>query len=215
MSVAGPSHALAIQFRVTDLVNTTPGEDLWRYDYRVGNRAFMTGQGFFIEFDYNTVRQLQDPPPAVNGDWDPQVTQPDLILTDNGLYDAWALVDSPSLADLFSVTFVWSGGATGPGPQPYTLYDANFNVIETGRTAPAVPTSAPAALIVIGLFGLAATRRRRVRTPKSHALARSHSGPRPGAPTHRAGGRGGLRDRRALAGLSQISQRLRRSGISS
>jgi len=164
MSVAGPSHAFAIQFRVTDLVNTTPGEDLWRYDYRVGNGTFLTGQGFSIEFDYNTLSQLQDPPPVINGDWDPLVTQPDLGIPDNGFYEAWALANGPSLADLFSVTFVWNGGATEPGPQPYSVYDANYNVIETGSTAPAVPTPAPAALIAIGLFGLAATRRPRVQT---------------------------------------------------
>lgn len=171
MVVTGPGHATAIQFLATDLADSTPGEDLWRYDYRVGNRNFLMDEGFFIEFDYNRYSRLQYPPPLVNNDWDPQVSQPDLILTDNGLYDALALTDSPSLGDLFSVTFVWSGGATTPGSQPYTIYDTAFNPIETGATTRAVPIPASAALVASGLFGLAARRRRaasRDQPPRGH-----------------------------------------------
>jgi hypothetical protein len=153
MSFTGPSHALTIQFMATDLTNTTPGEDLWRYDYRVSNGTFLKDQGFFIEFDYNTYSNLQDPPPAVNGDWDVLVTQPDLALTDNGLYDALALADGPSLNDLFSLTFVWGGGATAPGSQPYTIYDASLTTIQTGNTI-AVPIPASEALVQVGLAGL-------------------------------------------------------------
>ncbi len=164
-----PSHATTIQFLATDLTNTIPGEDLWRYDYRVDNRAFVMDEGFFIEFDYNIYSNLQFPPPVVNSDWDPQVTQPDLILMDNGIYDALALIDIPSLTDLFSVIFVWSGGAAAPGSQPFTIYDTAFNPVETGVTTPAVPIPAPtpAVLIAFGLFGLAARRRFPPKTPST------------------------------------------------
>ena len=160
LALTAPAHAIQIEYLATDLTDTTPGQDLWRYDYRVGNGTFLAGQGFFVEFDYNTTSDLQDPPPAVNGDWDPQVAQPSQIIPDTGLYDALARADSPALANLFSVEFVWSGGVTGPGSQPFTVYDAAFAPIETGNTVAATPIPAPAALIAIGLLALSVPRRR-------------------------------------------------------
>ncbi len=158
--LAAPVHAFQIEFRATDLPDIVAGEDLWRYDYRVSDGTFLTGQGFFVQFDYNLYAALGDPPPAVNGDWDPAVAQPSQILPDDGLYDAMALVDNPSLLNLFSVEFIWSGGAAGPGAQPFTIYDAAFDPIENGTTRVEAPIPAPAALLAAGLLPLVRTRRR-------------------------------------------------------
>lgn len=171
LALTAPVHAFEVQFRATDLIDNTSSQDLWRYDYRVSDGTFLLGQGFYVEFDYNTTSNLQDPPPAVNGDWDPQVAQPSQIIPDTGLYDALARADNPSLANLFSVEFVWSGGATGPGSQPFTVYDAAFAPIETGNTVAATPIPAPAALIAIGLLALSVPgAARRVR--RAHHRAR-------------------------------------------
>ncbi len=159
--LTAPAQAVQIDYWTTNLPDTVPGEDLWRYDYRVSDGTFLAGQGFFVQFDYNLYADLGDPPPAVNGDWDPAVAQPSQILPDDGLYDALALVDNPSLLNLFSVEFIWSGGPAGPGAQPFTIYDAAFAPIETGTTRAAAPIPAPAALLAAGLLPLVRIRRRR------------------------------------------------------
>ena len=76
---------------------------------------------------------LEDPASFVNSDWDILVLQPDTFLPDNGVYDALALINNPSLLDTFSLSFVWLGTGT-PGSQSFELYDNTFNVIETGVT---------------------------------------------------------------------------------
>ena len=171
--VAGSAPAIEIQYVATELPETTPGEDLWRYDYFVSDMSFLQDQGFFVEFDFTTYSDLQDPPMVVNGDWSPIVIQPDNFFPDNGFYDALALVDDPSLANAFSLTFVWFGGATAPGSQPFTAYDETFQPIATGTTVPvaAIPLPSVAALLVLGLIGLKAARRRVKWTP----LARSRT----------------------------------------
>lgn len=164
LAAAGWAQGVAIHYRVTDLADTGSGPDRWRADYMVTGGPFLAGEGFVIEFDFDLYSQLQDPPAPVNGDWDIVVLQPDVGLSDNGFYDAIALGDNASLADLFSVTFVWQGAVGIPGPQPYTIYDSSFAAVATGMTVALpqnVPVVAPLALIGAGMLGLAAARRRK------------------------------------------------------
>lgn len=157
MAWPGAAQAITVRFESLDLPDTTPGQDLRQYRYTVSDFTFTAGHGFDVLFDPALYQALEDPPPPVNADWDVIVLQPDPVLPDVGRYDALAVVDNPSLADLFTVSFVWLGTGT-PGAQPFEVFDSSFQVIASGRTAPlavAVPEPASLVLIGLGLGGLA------------------------------------------------------------
>ncbi len=161
--VAQPCAASPIQisYVATDLADVVIGEDLWRYDYFVSGFAFSTEQGFAVYFDHALYASLQDPPPAVNADWDPLTFQPDAALASPGAYDALALVAGASLADPFPVAFVWLGGPQTPGSQPFDLYELDaglLTTLESGTTVPLgqpIPEPATVALLAIGAGGAA------------------------------------------------------------
>ena len=148
-----PAIAVTFRFEVVDLADTTPGQDLWECRYNITGLALTTGQGFTIFFDFNLYKLLQSPPPFVNADFDLLVAQPDLALNSNGFYDAQALRSNPSFADPFKVRFVWlgTGGAT-PGPQPYTVYNADFSTQSQGQTTNVPEPSALTLLLVSLVF---------------------------------------------------------------
>ncbi len=127
--------AAVIRYDVVDLPDpaVVPGEDHWQYRYVVSDFVFETDQGFSIFFDPDRYDDLQDPPPAVGGDWDIQVFQPDTGIPDDGFYDGVAQVDSPSLATTFVVNFVWQGAGL-PGSQSFEIFDTDFSTLETGQT---------------------------------------------------------------------------------
>jgi hypothetical protein len=163
----GSTQATIIQFTETDLNDALgPGGDLWQYSYVVSDFTFPLNFGFSVFFTPNLYSNLEDPPPAVNADWDSITLQPDSALPDAGLYDALALIDNASLADPFTVRFVWLGEpGTTPGTQPFAINtfnaEGNFlSVTETGQTqAPAVvPEPDTLVLLSIGLLGLVGRR---------------------------------------------------------
>ena len=96
-------------------------------------------------FDRTINSPLQSAPRFVNGDWDPITVQPDLPLNSDGFYDALALRHAPSLADPFKVNVVWRGTGA-PGPQPFTIYDTNFQPLVHGQTT-SVPEPSAFALL--------------------------------------------------------------------
>lgn len=150
--------AISIVYEATNSTDTTPGEDLWQYTYWLSDYSFDTDYGFTVYFDYQLYSNLEDPPPTVNSDWDPIVWQPDPSLPDDGAYDALALVDNASLADPFTVSFVWLGSGN-PGDQYFEVYDPSFNTVASGQTAP-VPEPATFLLIATGLLGFAGFRKK-------------------------------------------------------
>lgn len=171
------SHAATITYIATDLTDTTVGENLWEYSYRVGGTTFAQFEGFSIYFDYTKYKSLEDPPPGV-ADWVPLTFQPEpLVLLSNGIYDAQASVANPSLLNPFTVTFVWLGAGT-PGAQPFDLYrvDPTSNPndptlifgVDPGVTIPdasAIPEPSTLMLAASGLmFAARALRRRRGQT---------------------------------------------------
>jgi hypothetical protein len=109
-------------------------------------------QALSVFFDSTLYSQLQNPVPIDNADWDVLVMQPDpLLFADAGVYDALALVNSPSLADSFSVDFIWLGEGV-PSIQNFEIYDANFEVTASGNTVSTVPLPASLWLFLSGLW---------------------------------------------------------------
>ena len=160
LAFPGGTQATTIQFTATDLNDASgPGGDLWQYSYVVSGFTFPMNDDFSILFSPNLYRGLENPPPPVT-DWDILTLQPDPALPADGLYDALALADNASLANPFTVRFVWLGGSgTTPGAQPFaiTAFDAQGNVlrvVETGQTTSAVPEPGTFVLLVTGLVGL-------------------------------------------------------------
>lgn len=155
-----PASSAVISYTAVDVSDVTVGEDLWRYDYAVSGASFGSFEGFSLRFDPALYGALEDPPVSPSGDWFVSVVQPDAGLPADGIYNALALVDGASLADVFSVSFVWLGTGT-PGAQAFELYDDSFSVTETGRTrAPGVSVPEPAAVLLLGfcVLGLAGAR---------------------------------------------------------
>ena len=158
-----------IFYEPTDIIDSTSGQDLWQYRYTVSDVAFDVDQGFSIEFDRSLYEDLQSPPPPVNGDWNVLTLQPDLLLPDDGFYDAFALVIGASLSDQFSVQFVYLGTGT-PGSQAFTInqFDAQGNFeseLDRGVTQLATPGPSeipePSTLVfaLVGLTCLTIARR--------------------------------------------------------
>ena len=127
--VAPASHAILIEYEALDLVNTTPGTDLWQYNYYVSDHDFFTDQGFSIWFDPNLYNNLTLA--STSPVWNAIAVQPDTLLPDAGYYDALAQVDHASLASPFSVQFTWLGNGV-PGSQRFDLYNlSNGNLVVT------------------------------------------------------------------------------------
>lgn len=170
MLFAVPAGATTIAYQTINLADTVPGQDLWEYHYTVTGQSFLANQGFTIYFDPQFYTLLEDPAPTVNGDWDIFVAQPNAAGMLQGFYDAFALVDSASLADPFVLTFVWLGGPSVPGSQPTTInqFDQDGNLLDAvpGHTVPAIegPVAAvpePTTLVLFTAGGLVAFARRR------------------------------------------------------
>lgn len=160
---AGICQATAISYTATDLTDVVSGEDLWEYSYSVSENTFDTDYGFTIYFDLGLYDFLDPAPAAPNVDWDVISWDPDPFLPDGGGYDALARTDNASLADLFTISFVWLGGAGGPGAQAFDVYDPSWQTIESGSTTSAaapVPEPATMLLFATGLAGLAGYRKK-------------------------------------------------------
>ena len=162
VGTAGLAHATVIEYTATDLADINSGEDLWQYSYTVSDNTFAADTGFTIYFDLGLYDLLDPAPTAPNADWDVLTWDPDPSLPDDGAYDAYALTDGASLANTFTVSFVWTGGGVGPGAQYFEVYDGlSWSVLENGTTTPGTaPVPEPATMVLFGtgLAGLVGSR---------------------------------------------------------
>ncbi len=134
-----------ITYKVTNLSDVVPGEDLWQFEYQVSAFPFGVNQGFTIFFKVGDFEKLQSSPPPVFPDWGVRTIQPDPLLPDDGFYDGLSLnAGGASLADPFVLDFVWKGSGT-PASQPYYIYDLrpSFTVLTSGFTVPATAVPEP------------------------------------------------------------------------
>jgi hypothetical protein len=164
-----PATAATIQYQATDLPDLVVGEDLWQYEYSPSGLVFQVDQGFAVFFDYTLYDDLQLVAP-LPPDWDPIVANPIPALTSNGFYDALALVNAPSLAGPFRVSFTWLGApGTAPGSQPFEIYELDAQgapvPFESGQTiapsATEVPEPSTMFLVMTGVAVARGLRKRR------------------------------------------------------
>jgi hypothetical protein len=157
---------ISIQYSVTPL-----GGNVYEYVYSVYNNGTLPGNGsvqlFDIDFDTSLYSALQiSTPSSFNLQWSQEILAGGLGYPAE--FDVCAApASSPSCPPFsgsgipvystlagFSVTFDWLGSGT-PGPQPFEVYDSNFNKLQSGETA----TPEPSSLCLIALaFSLTACR---------------------------------------------------------
>jgi len=161
LSAAGLANASnAISYTALNLADENAGDDLWRYTYTVTGDSFATGTGFAIDFEKSLFVLPERQQTAPNSDWYIQTYTSEFEST-IAVYDAYALVDNASLADQFSIDFVWTGEAAGPGTQYFAVYNQNEGtVLQNGMTSP-VPVPAAVWLLGSGLATLAGSRLRK------------------------------------------------------
>ena len=143
------TQATIINYTVSPL-----GGGQWQYDYMVQNDTLV---GPIAEFTIYFQPNLYENLAVISSplDWDSIVIQPDTALPADGFFDALSLsaVLFPGGADgLFSVSFNYLGAGT-PYEQVFEIYDANFNLLDSGITITSpVPEPNTLFMLVIGLF---------------------------------------------------------------
>lgn len=152
----------AIYYTATYLADGDGG-DLWQYTYTVSGDSFASGTGFVIDFENNLFVLEEKSQIAPNGDWEVSSHAYDYDSDDYPItvYDAYAMNDNASLANQFSVAFIWTGGNEGPGAQLFRVYDQNTgSILQDGMTAP-VPVPGTVLLLGSALVALSAVGRRK------------------------------------------------------
>lgn len=135
------------------------GGNSYQYDFVVNNsgaNAIATGvEEFSVFFNFNTYQNLAVVASPV--DWSSYVLQPNFGLSQDGVFGSFFLTSPIGLDESlggFSVSFDWVSIDSQPnGVDGFEVYDANFNIIASGRTS-APPTSVIPLPQMMSLFSL-------------------------------------------------------------
>jgi len=148
--------AATISYTVTPL-----GSGVYEFTYFLSG-TFGINQEIDIQFDPAEYTLLANGQPAVSGDWDTMVFQPNVPPGQPGDYTLFALVNNPSTAGPFSIDATYSSGTDGPGSQFFTIQqfdESGLNIIGqvgSGWTTPnntdPVPEPAGFWLSAVGLL---------------------------------------------------------------
>jgi len=162
--------AVQVLYEVQDLTDDTPGEDLWRYLYRVSGYAFQPGENFLrVLFPDETYGPILEDGIEVPDGWIAVVQVADTEIPDAS-FNAEGSSDTVSEL-LFTVPFAWQGLRT-PGAQRFEILEYNpaqddFELAVEGVTSTTpIPEPATAFLLAMGL-ALVVTLRSRQRTVRS------------------------------------------------
>jgi len=153
LTVGGFGASTQIIYKTSEL-----GAGRWQDTYDVKNISLTDSKGnpilieeFTIWFDFGLYENLaiETPdPPASN--WSEIVLQPELVLQDDGAYDAKTLGPGIGMGQVvtgFAVSFDWLGDSVMPGSQFYEIIDLDtYETIDSGWTVPE-----PATLLLLGL----------------------------------------------------------------
>ena len=161
--LTAPAMAASVSYQATDLVDTTPGQDLWQIDYVVSGPLSQDNQInlLFSPSVFSNVALMSNSAPA-QIDVAP-VIQPDIGLPAVGELTLTALTAlDAKFKGHVGVNVVWSG-AGKPGAQSFEVLDSSFNVSATGQTTAvsSVPEPDMAWLMLsgLGITGLILRRR--------------------------------------------------------
>ena len=147
--------APGVTFLAADLIDTTPGEDLWVFDYSITGplAEFESVNLLFASSDFSPGLTVLTSDISIST----TVTAPVASPAADGQVLATAMV--PLAGNAFaamSVQFVWTG-AGRPGSQSFEVLDDQYNMLSTGTTtmAAAVPEASTAAMLFAGMVLLA------------------------------------------------------------
>ncbi len=162
---AGAASALTISFTAVNLANTSPGQDLWRYQYTL-NGAVSQFDVIRLSFDDQLYGTLSNGQPSTSTSLQ---VQP-LLQPATGIDGSFALrVIGPSTVysdrSGVSVDVVWKGVGT-PGAQPFALLSQSGATLLTGTTS-TVPEPTGTAMMALGLLWLASRQARRRGRPRA------------------------------------------------
>lgn len=141
MMIASHRANAALTYEAVDVPDTIVGVNRMKYTYHLDG-AFTAFQGFTLIYDSMRYANLAGTTP-LGAEWDQVIIQPGLPGTFDGLQFNTALANIVDATATFEVEFDWSGVGL-PGPQPYEVFDDQFNLISASRTTPfAVVASVP------------------------------------------------------------------------
>jgi len=163
------SSALAsagVSYTVTDLPDTTPGQDLWRYQYSIGGplAAFNAINLLFAPTDYSDLSVI-----GSTARVSALAAQPDPTFPADGMLTVTALnLLLATDVETVDLDFIWLGGTgRAPGAQDYQVLDENFIEVGSARTRltgtqggpQVVPEPSPLALLAAAVLALLTLRR--------------------------------------------------------